>query len=138
MGPCPKPEVVLAQHVMPVGQGKLIVRDGHMTSLADSWKITVHGQQAHGSQPDKSIDPIVAAAALVMRLQTIVSLELSPSTPAGSATPLVCPVFFGPSAPLTRSCSTMVPRRPETTRRSSRRTHAPSSSKEQGPRFPEC
>jgi len=78
----PKPEVVLAQHVMPVGQGQLIVKDSHMTSLADSWKITVHGQQAHGSQPDKSIDPIVAAAAMVMRLQTIVSRELSPSTPA--------------------------------------------------------
>jgi amidohydrolase len=78
----PKPEVVLAQHVMPVGQGKLVIRDGHMASLADSWKITVHGQQAHGSQPEKSIDPIVAASAMVLRLQTIVSRELAPSTPA--------------------------------------------------------
>jgi hippurate hydrolase len=78
----PKPDVVLAQHVMPVSQGKLMIRGGHMASLADSWKITVHGKQAHGSQPEKSIDPIVAAAAMVLRLQTIVSRELAPSTPA--------------------------------------------------------
>jgi amidohydrolase len=78
----PRPEVVLAQHVMPISQGKLLIRGGHMASLADSWKITVHGQQAHGSQPEKSIDPIVAASAMVLRLQTIVSRELAPSTPA--------------------------------------------------------
>lgn len=78
----PKPEVVLAQHVMPVSRGKLLIRGGHMASLADSWKITVHGRQAHGSQPEKSIDPIVAASAMVLRLQTIVSRELAPSTPA--------------------------------------------------------
>lgn len=78
----PKPEVVLAQHVMPLSEGKLLIRGGHMASLADSWKITVHGQQAHGSQPEKSIDPIVAAAAMVLRLQTIVSRELAPTTPA--------------------------------------------------------
>lgn len=78
----PKPEVVLAQHVAPAGEGQLIIRAGHMASLADSWRITVHGRQAHGSQPEKSIDPIVAASAMVLRLQTIVSRELAPSTPA--------------------------------------------------------
>jgi amidohydrolase len=78
----PKPEVVLAQHVMPISEGKILVRGGHMASLADSWKITVHGRQAHGSQPEQSIDPIVAAAAMVLRLQTIVSRELAPTTPA--------------------------------------------------------
>ncbi|WP_136609160.1 amidohydrolase [Sinomonas albida] len=78
----PRPEVVLAQHVMPLGRNKLLIRGGHMASLADSWKITVHGRQAHGSQPEKSIDPIVAASSMVLRLQTIVSRELAPSTPA--------------------------------------------------------
>jgi len=53
-----------------------------MATLADSWMVTVHGRQAHGSQPEKSIDPIVAASAMVLRLQTIVSRELAPSTPA--------------------------------------------------------
>jgi hippurate hydrolase len=53
-----------------------------MASLADSWRITVRGRQAHGSQPEKSLDPIVAAASMVLRLQTIVSRELAPMTPA--------------------------------------------------------
>jgi len=78
----PRPEVVLAQHVMPLQAGKFSLRPGNMASLADSWKITVRGRQAHGSQPESSLDPIVAAASMVMRLQTIVSRELSPNTPA--------------------------------------------------------
>ncbi|GGC90618.1 peptidase [Tersicoccus solisilvae] len=78
----PRPEVVLAQHVMPVEAGRFWLREGNMASLADSWRITVRGRQAHGSQPEKSLDPIVAAAAMVLRLQTIVSRELAPTTPA--------------------------------------------------------
>ena len=78
----PRPEVVLAQHVMPVEAGKFWLRAGNMASLADSWRITVRGRQAHGSQPEKSLDPIVAAASMVLRLQTIVSRELAPITPA--------------------------------------------------------
>ncbi len=78
----PRPDVVLAQHVMPMQAGKFSLRAGNMASLADSWRITVRGRQAHGSQPEVSLDPIVAAASMVMRLQTIVSRELSPNTPA--------------------------------------------------------
>jgi hippurate hydrolase len=78
----PRPEVVLAQHVMPVEAGKFWLRAGNMASLADSWRITVRGRQAHGSQPERSLDPIVAAASMVLRLQTIVSRELAPITPA--------------------------------------------------------
>ena len=78
----PRPEVILAQHVMPVEVGKFWLRAGNMASLADSWLITVRGRQAHGSQPEKSLDPIVAAASMVLRLQTIVSRELAPITPA--------------------------------------------------------
>nr|WP_052510703.1 amidohydrolase [Arthrobacter crystallopoietes] len=78
----PRPEVVLAQHVMPQPSGTFTIRPEHMASLADSWRITVRGRQAHGSQPEKSIDPIVAASAMVLRLQTIVSRELAPTTPA--------------------------------------------------------
>lgn len=78
----PRPEVVLAQHVMPVEAGKFWLKAGNMASLADSWRITVRGRQAHGSQPENSLDPIVAAASMVLRLQTIVSRELAPITPA--------------------------------------------------------
>ncbi|MFT4213416.1 MAG: amidohydrolase [Microbacterium sp.] len=78
----PRPEVVLAQHVMPFPTGMIALRPGPMATLADSWRITVHGVQAHGSQPERSIDPIVLGAWMVVRLQTIVARELDPRTPA--------------------------------------------------------
>ncbi len=78
----PRPDVVLAQHVMPAEGGTFWLRAGNMASLGDSLRVTVRGRQAHGSQPENSLDPIVAAAAMVMRLQTIVSREIAPMTPA--------------------------------------------------------
>ncbi|SFR91796.1 hippurate hydrolase [Agromyces sp. CF514] len=78
----PKPSVVLAQHVGPLPEHVVFISEGSMAMLADSWRVTVHGRQAHGSSPEMSIDPIVQAASTVLRLQTIVSRELSPRTPA--------------------------------------------------------
>lgn len=78
----PRPEVVLGQHVMPLPAGTVALQPGPMASLADSWRITIHGRQAHGSQPELSIDPIVIGAAIVLRLQTIVSREIGHRTPA--------------------------------------------------------
>ncbi|WP_241996414.1 peptidase dimerization domain-containing protein [Kribbella antiqua] len=36
----------------------------------------MHGRGAHGSRPEVSVDPVVMAAATVMRLQTVVSREV--------------------------------------------------------------
>ena len=52
-------------------------RAGVITSAADSLQIRLFGRGAHGSMPQASIDPVVMAAATVMRLQTIVSRELA-------------------------------------------------------------
>ena len=49
---------------------------GPITSAADSLQIRLFGRGAHGSMPQASIDPVVMAAAVVMRLQTIVSREV--------------------------------------------------------------
>ncbi|MEI2775834.1 MAG: amidohydrolase [Tetrasphaera sp.] len=78
----PRPEVVLAQHSWPDDAGTVVIRPGNMASLGDSLRVTVTGQQAHGSQPQKSKDPIVAAASMVVRLQTVVSREVDPELPA--------------------------------------------------------
>ena len=37
----------------------------------------MYGQGAHGSRPEASIDPVVMAAATVLRLQTVVSREIA-------------------------------------------------------------
>ena len=73
----PKPDVVLGQHVMSLPAGIVAGRPGATTSAADSLQIRLFGRGAHGSMPEASIDPVVMAAATVMRLQTIVSREIA-------------------------------------------------------------
>ncbi len=78
----PKPDVVLGQHVMSLPSGQLDWRTGVVTSAADSLQIRMFGRGAHGSMPEASVDPVVMAAATVMRLQTIVSREIAPTDSA--------------------------------------------------------
>jgi hippurate hydrolase len=73
----PKPDVTLGQHVMPLSAGQIGWRTGTMLSAGDSWEVTLFGRGAHGSMPQKSIDPVVMAASAVMRMQTVVSREVA-------------------------------------------------------------
>ncbi len=78
----PKPDVVLGQHVMVGPAGTVAGRAGAITSAADSLQIRLFGRGAHGSMPQAAIDPVVMAAATVMRLQTVVSREVAASEAA--------------------------------------------------------
>lgn len=78
----PKPSAILGQHVMVGSSGDISTRSGVITSAADSLQIRMFGRGAHGSMPQASIDPVVMAAATVLRLQTIVSRELAPTDAA--------------------------------------------------------
>jgi amidohydrolase len=78
----PTPDVVLGQHVMPARAGVVSTRPGTITSASDVWRIRLFGRGAHGSMPEAAIDPVVLAASVVLRLQTIVSRELGMSEPA--------------------------------------------------------
>jgi hippurate hydrolase len=73
----PKPHVVLGQHVMPGPAGEISYRAGTTQAAADSLEIRLFGRGAHGSMPESSVDPVVMAAATVLRLQTIVSREVA-------------------------------------------------------------
>jgi amidohydrolase len=78
----PRPEVILGQHVMPAPAGELGYRPGTTQAAADSLEVRLFGRGAHGSMPESSVDPVVMAAATVMRLQTIVSREVAAIQPA--------------------------------------------------------
>ena len=54
---------------------------GASASAADMFKITVKGKAGHGAMPDTAVDATVAAAAIVMNLQTMVSREFPPTQP---------------------------------------------------------
>jgi amidohydrolase len=73
----PTPDVVLGQHVMVGPAGTVAGSSGPITSAADSLQIRLFGRGAHGSMPQASIDPVVMAASIVLRLQTIVSREIA-------------------------------------------------------------
>ena len=75
-------DVALAQHVLPFPAGTLGTRRGPTLSAADSMRITVHGRGAHGSMPQASVDPVVLAASIVMRLHTVVAREIAPTDTA--------------------------------------------------------
>ena len=78
----PKPEVVYGQHVMGGLAGTVTLMGGAAMTTADSFRVTVMGKGSHGSMPEHSIDPIVLGAAMVMRLQTVVSRQVAPQSAA--------------------------------------------------------
>ena len=55
---------------------KALIRSGLMLSQSDSLRVTLFGRGGHGSSPETTTDPVVMAAATVMRLQTVVSREI--------------------------------------------------------------
>ncbi|WP_127479415.1 amidohydrolase [Nocardioides pantholopis] len=74
----PRPDIVLGQHVAPLPAGVLGVRPGTPPAFAasDQLTVTLHGRGAHGSRPEVSVDPVLMAAATVVRLQGIVAREV--------------------------------------------------------------
>ena len=62
--------------------GSVGVCPGWATANVDTVDITIHGKGGHGARPEQTVDPIVIASELVLSLQTIVSRQIKPGTPA--------------------------------------------------------
>lgn len=73
----PRPSVVLGQHVAPLPAGMLSVHAGPAMAGADNITVTLYGAGGHGSRPEATLDPVVAAASVVVRLQTVVAREVA-------------------------------------------------------------
>ena len=61
--------------------GQVVADPGPLAASADTFDIEIHGQGAHAARPHEARDPIVAAAAIVTAIQTIVARKLNPATP---------------------------------------------------------
>jgi amidohydrolase len=61
--------------------GQVVADVGPLAASADTFEIEIVGQGAHAARPHEARDPIVAAAALVTGIQTIVARKLNPATP---------------------------------------------------------
>lgn len=73
----PRPEVIFGQHVGPARAGTLQVSIGPAMAVADAWRVTVHGRGGHGSRPEQTIDPVLIAAHIIVRLQSVVAREVA-------------------------------------------------------------
>jgi hippurate hydrolase len=74
----PRPDFAFAAHVGPDAYGTVSIKDGAVSSASDSIDIVFHGRGAHGSMPNKSIDPIVMGANFVTAVQDVISRQKDP------------------------------------------------------------
>lgn len=74
----PRPDIILGQHNMPALAGTVGHRAGSAMAACTNLAVTIHGNGGHGSMPAQTVDPVVIAAHVVTRLQTIVSREVPP------------------------------------------------------------
>jgi len=73
---------ILAIHVWSqLATGEVSLESGPRLAAGDRFKIIVKGKGSHGAIPHLGVDAIVAASAIVMNLQTIVSREMDPLEP---------------------------------------------------------
>jgi len=63
-------------------QGRVGVRAGTVFASANRFIITVRGKGGHAAMPNHSVDPIVISAYIITALQTLISRETSPFSPA--------------------------------------------------------
>ncbi|MGW4703048.1 amidohydrolase [Streptomyces sp. NPDC004285] len=76
-----RPDVVLAQHAAPLPSGMVAhgTRHAPMTAASTALDVVLHGRGGHAGTPHLAVDPVVTAAAVITRLQTVVSRESSPA-----------------------------------------------------------
>jgi amidohydrolase len=76
----PRPDAIFALHVFPFEHGTIAYRAGGFMAANNSFSITVKGRQTHGAMPWAGIDPVPAAAQIILGLQTIVSRQVDLTT----------------------------------------------------------
>lgn len=75
-------DMIFGMHIFSqLPAGSVWLREGASMAAADIFKIKVTGKSSHGSMPEAGMDATLAAAAIVMNLQSIVSREVAPMMP---------------------------------------------------------
>jgi len=75
----PKVDFAFGIHLWtPLECGKIGLRSGALMAAADEFKIVLKGKGGHGALPHQCKDPVIAAAQLIMALQTVVSRKIDP------------------------------------------------------------
>jgi amidohydrolase len=81
-------DAVFGLHLFqPLPTGQIGVIKGPMLAQADNFNLIVKGKGGHGAMPHTAVDPILAAAQIIVNSQSIVSRNIDPLKP--------CVVTFG-------------------------------------------
>jgi amidohydrolase len=75
----PKPDIALGLHLWndkPLGW--MGISDGPVMSASETFQVQVRGKGGHGAKPQEAIDPVVASAAIINSLQSLISREVHP------------------------------------------------------------
>lgn len=79
----PRPDIGVAMHdENGIAVGQVGVTPGYSKAAADSLRITVYGKGGHGARPESTIDPVLIAASIAVRLQSIIAREIHPGDAA--------------------------------------------------------
>jgi len=79
----PKPDFAISMHDEPsLPSGQVGFHAGLFRASLDSVDVTLYGRGGHGAKPQTTVDPIVLAARAILGIQTIVSRETDPLSPA--------------------------------------------------------
>ncbi|MFE2347441.1 amidohydrolase [Kitasatospora cineracea] len=73
------PATVLAQHTAPLPAGMVAHGRGPVTAGSRTLEVVVHGRGGHAGTPHLAVDPVLAAAAIVLRLPAVVAQETAPA-----------------------------------------------------------
>ena len=74
---------VLGIHLWaPLETGRVAVKSGVIFGSADSFSVHIQGRGGHGGMPHTAIDPVVVTAQVILAIQSIISRETSPFSPA--------------------------------------------------------
>lgn len=77
-----RPDVVLAQHTAPLPAGTVAHAEGPLLAGTLAVDAVLHGTGGHAGAPQLTVDPVVLAAAAVLRLQSVVARECAPAEQA--------------------------------------------------------
>jgi len=89
----PKVDAIFGIHNSPeIPLGTVAVKNGPIMASVDRIIIKIKGKGGHGGIPQRNVDPIVASAAVIQGIQTVVSRNVSP---IDSAVVSICTVRAG-------------------------------------------
>ena len=74
----PMQEIYALHNSSAIEPGRIALNYGAMQAAADAFTIVVKGKGGHASRPNLNHDPVIAAAHIILALQTIVSREVDP------------------------------------------------------------